>query len=62
MTLPGIGPERARRLLKRFGSLERCLTASAKELAAVRGVGRGTAEQIREYVTAEPFCDPWREA
>jgi ERCC4-type nuclease len=45
--LPGIGPERAERLLDRFGSVERTLSASAEELAAVEGIGPRIAERIR---------------
>jgi ERCC4-type nuclease len=45
--LPGIGPERAARLIDRFGSVEAVLTADAKALAEVRGIGRTTAAAIR---------------
>lgn len=45
--LPGIGPERAERLLERFGSVEHTMAASAEELAAVEGIGRRIAERIR---------------
>ncbi|MEA3277106.1 MAG: ERCC4 domain-containing protein [Pseudomonadota bacterium] len=45
--LPGVGPERAKRLLERFGSLEAVMLAEASELAAVPGIGKGTAEGIR---------------
>jgi ERCC4-type nuclease len=45
--LPGIGPERARRLLERFGSLEAVMAAGVDELASVRGIGTGTAQAIR---------------
>ena len=49
--LPGIGPERARRLLEEFGSVEGVITADAEELAEVEGVGRKTAEAIRGAVS-----------
>ncbi len=45
--LPGIGPERAERLLARFGSVERTMAASAEELAALEGIGPRIAEHIR---------------
>ncbi|MGD8589939.1 MAG: ERCC4 domain-containing protein [Chromatiales bacterium] len=44
--LPGVGPERARRLLDAFGTVEGVLTASAEALCAVEGVGSNTAERI----------------
>ena len=37
--LPGIGPERARRLLTHFGSVEKVVTADAKSLAEIDGIG-----------------------
>jgi len=52
-TLPGIGNDRARRLLATFGSIEKCLAATAEELAAVEGIGRKTAERIRNVVEEE---------
>jgi DNA excision repair protein ERCC-4 len=45
--LPGIGPERAARLLDRFGSVEGAICASSEELQSVEGIGRRTAEKIR---------------
>lgn len=45
--LPGVGPERARRLLDRFGSIEAVVAAPAEELIRVPGIGRGTADLIR---------------
>jgi DNA excision repair protein ERCC-4 len=51
--LPGVGPERARSLLDRFGSLEAVLTADVAQLASVRGIGKGTAEAIR-WAVDEP--------
>lgn len=49
-SLPGIGTERARALLEHFGSVEACILASAEELSAVDGIGRKTAEAIRNTV------------
>ena len=45
--LPGVGPERAKRLLDQFGSVEAIVAASKSELAAVQGIGQGTAQAIR---------------
>lgn len=45
--LPGIGPERARRLIERFGTIEAVVAAPATDLAAVPGIGQRTAESIR---------------
>ena len=53
--LPGIGPERARRLLDRFGSVEAVITASAEELACVDGIGERTANAIR-WAVEEPVA------
>jgi DNA excision repair protein ERCC-4 len=51
--LPGVGPDRAQRLLERFGSIEAVLTAATEELASVKGIGERTAERIR-WVVSEP--------
>ena len=45
--LPGIGPDRAERLLERFGSITRVATASLSDLAAIDGIGQTTATRIR---------------
>ncbi|MDY6824917.1 MAG: ERCC4 domain-containing protein [Thermodesulfobacteriota bacterium] len=45
--LPGIGPQKARALLDKFGSIERIMTANEKELQSVEGIGRQMAEKIR---------------
>ena len=50
-TLPGIGKDRAQSLLRQFGSLERCVTASRDDLMKVNGIGRKTAEAIRGVVS-----------
>ena len=55
--LPGVGPERARRLLERFGDLESVMAAGVTELESVRGVGRGTAQAIRWAIKDEPDAD-----
>jgi len=45
--LPGVGPERAARLLERFGSVQAVLTADAAALEAVPGIGARTARRVR---------------
>lgn len=45
--IPGLGPERARALLRRFGSAAEIGRASANELREVEGIGPRLAEQIR---------------
>ncbi len=49
-SLPGIGQERAERLLERFGTVEACFSASEQELRNVAGVGAKTARLIRAVV------------
>jgi ERCC4-type nuclease len=49
--LPGIGPERAGRLLDRFGSVETVITASSTELQSVEGIGKRIADRIRWVVS-----------
>jgi Fanconi anemia group M protein len=50
---PGIGPYLAKRLLNHFGSVAAVLGASPVALKSVRGIGRVTAETIREVLDAE---------
>lgn len=52
--LPGIGPERAIRLLDHFGSIEAVLQANTDALASVPGIGGSTAERIRWAVREKP--------
>ena len=49
--LPGIGPKIAKRMLERFGSVEKVITASEHEISCVEGIGRKKASHIREIVT-----------
>lgn len=51
--LPNIGPERARQLLIRFGSIETIVKARLEELQTVSGVGKRVAEQLR-WAVEEP--------
>jgi DNA excision repair protein ERCC-4 len=50
--LPGVGPERATRLLDRFGSVQAIMTASADALATVDGIGEKTAAKMRRLLEA----------
>ena len=46
-TLPGIGTQKAKALLKKFGTIENIIISSAEQLAEVEGIGKPTAEKIR---------------
>ena len=48
--IPGIGPRRRQRLLKTFGSIEAIRQASVDDLAAVPGMTRGAAEQVKSFL------------
>jgi ERCC4-type nuclease len=54
--LPGVGPERAARLLERFGSVQAIMTASADDLATVDGIGEKTAAKMR-WSVQEPALE-----
>jgi ERCC4-type nuclease len=59
--LPGVGRERALRLLDRFGSVEAVVRAKREELLAVEGVGAKTADRIRWAVSEKKAlygCEP----
>jgi ERCC4-type nuclease len=45
--LPAVGPERAGRLLDRFGSVEAAISASSSELQIVDGIGKSIADKIK---------------
>jgi len=49
--LPGVGLERAGRLLDTFGSVEAVISASSSELQSVNGIGNGLADKIRWAVS-----------
>lgn len=49
-TLPNIGPERAEKLLERFGSVRKVFQASEREILSTEGLGRKTVQQIRELL------------
>lgn len=48
--IPGIGPAKRRRLLRRFGSLDGVRSASADELREVPGIGDETASLLRAHL------------
>lgn len=52
-SLPGIGPERAEALLKKFGSVRRVFQASKVELMSVKGIGEKTVRKILDFLDAE---------
>jgi excinuclease ABC subunit C len=45
--VPGIGPKRRSALLKHFGSIDAVRAASIEELAAIQGMTRKVAEQLK---------------
>jgi DNA excision repair protein ERCC-4 len=49
--LPGVGPERASRLLARFGSVEAAISATSSELQTVGGIGKSVADKIKWVVS-----------
>ncbi|UCF95473.1 MAG: hypothetical protein JSW39_15445 [Desulfobacterales bacterium] len=54
--LPGVGPERAGRLLDRFGSIEAVISAGINELQTVDGIGKNIAEKIKWVVSEQVRC------
>ncbi|MEO8085106.1 MAG: excinuclease ABC subunit UvrC [Ardenticatenales bacterium] len=48
--IPGIGPKRRRALLTHFGSLDHIRMASIDDIAAVHGMTRRAAEQVKAYL------------
>jgi excinuclease ABC subunit C len=49
-TIPGIGPRRKRALLRKFGSVRAISEASLEELATTKGMSRGLAKKLKEYL------------
>jgi ERCC4-type nuclease len=52
--LPGVGPQRARQLLERFGSVQAVMDASPEALAQAGNVGPKTALGIRDALRESP--------
>jgi ERCC4-type nuclease len=50
MAIPGIGEEKARRLLEKFGSVYGIVNASIAELMKVNGIGEKQARRIYNFV------------
>lgn len=51
--MPYVNTTLARRLLERFGSVEKVFTASIEELTGVQGIGEKIAKEIREVIEAD---------
>jgi Fanconi anemia group M protein len=51
--LPKVGPSMAKRLLFHFMSLSNVMNATDEELMQIEGVGKVTAEKIREVIETE---------
>jgi DNA excision repair protein ERCC-4 len=51
--LPGVGSEKAERLLAMFGSVEAVISASSSELQTVDGIGKSIAEKLKWAVGEE---------
>ena len=52
-SLPGISRVLGRRLLEKFGTLEKVFTASERELARVKGISKNLAKKIRKILTSK---------
>jgi excinuclease ABC subunit C len=48
--VPGVGPERRTRLLRRFGSVKGVRAASAEELQHIPGIGEATANRLKSQL------------
>ena len=51
--LPGIGPDRAKALLERFGSVRAVMTADPEDLSQLPGIGDKTAEAIGSILESD---------
>ena len=51
--LPNVGPLFARALLEKFGSVEKVMKASEKQLMKVKRMGEKKARLIRKILTAD---------
>ena len=59
--VPGVGPKLARRLMERFGGLDKVSAASIEELRAVKGISGRVARAIKEHsakLTNRPPVSP----
>ena len=48
--IPGIGPARQRLLLETFGSMDRVRNASLRDLESVKGIPRGVANKVFDFL------------
>lgn len=48
--LPAVGPSLAYRLLLHFGSIEKIIKATEKQLLTVNGIGKGKARKIVDFI------------
>lgn len=51
--IPGVGANRARTLLRAFGSIKRIANASTEQLAALDGISKALAETVLEHLQKE---------
>ena len=51
--IPGLGPVRAKELLRHFGSLKKLKAASVEEIMTVRGMGEATATEVHKALHKE---------
>jgi len=49
---PGIGEQRKKALLKKFGSVQRLKAATLEQLAIVPGFGGKAAAELKEFLAA----------
>lgn len=49
-SIPGIGPNRRKALLKHFGSMDKIREATIEELAAVKGMNETAAESVKAHL------------
>ena len=52
-SLPNLGPQNAKRLLEKFGSIKNLINARKEELTALDGIGEKTAERLLEMFEKE---------
>ncbi len=52
LTIPGVGPNRRRKLLERFGSVAGVRTATREEIASIHGFSRTLAERILDRLAS----------
>ncbi len=55
--VPGVGPAKARKLLNRFGSLDRIREAATADIAAVPGFTEALAKAIKGYLAVAPIAE-----